>query len=129
MTIVSKAFLKARRTALRADLLDFSAAPQWCDTGLHGVRWRPDHWLLIDTDGRIAGVQPGAQQPDPSWHCEDHRGCLLMPGFIDSHVHSAQLSVIASHGSALLDWLQRYTFPAEMAFAEGDCSARRAGFS
>ena len=115
-----------QRTALRADLLDFSAAPQWCNTGLQGVRWRPDHWLLIDTDGRIAGVQPGAQQPDPSWHCEDHRGCLLMPGFIDSHVHSAQLSVIASHGSALLDWLQRYTFPAEMAFADEAIAARGA---
>ena len=40
MTIVSSALLKSKRTALRADLLDFSAAPQWCDTGLQGVRWR-----------------------------------------------------------------------------------------
>jgi guanine deaminase len=104
--------------ALRADLLDFDAAPRWGSTEGHGVRWRPDHWLLIGDDGRIAGVLPGQQTPGPQWHCEDHRGRLLMPGFIDTHVHSAQLEVIASFGTELLDWLQRYTFPSELALAE-----------
>jgi guanine deaminase len=37
-----------------------------------------------------------------------------MPGFIDTHVHSPQLDVIASFGTELLDWLNTYTFPAEM---------------
>jgi guanine deaminase len=31
------------------------------------VRWRPDHWLLIGDDGRIAGAQPGEQTPGPGW--------------------------------------------------------------
>ena len=104
--------------ALRADLLDFSDAPLWGSTELHGVRWRPDHWLLINDDGRIAGVQPSHEHPGPQWQCEDHRGRLLMPGFIDTHVHCAQLPVIASFGTALLDWLARYTFPAERAWAD-----------
>jgi guanine deaminase len=48
----------------------------------------------------------------------DYRGKLLMPGFVDAHVHSAQTDVIASHGEHLLDWLERHTFPAEARFAD-----------
>ena len=105
------------RLALRGDLLDFVAAPGLASTALQGVRWRADHWLLIE-DGRIRGAQPGAQTPGPGWTCEDHRGRLILPGFIDTHVHSAQLGVIGSYGTELLDWLNTYTFPAERAWAD-----------
>ncbi len=104
--------------ALRADLLDFDDTPVWGSTGLHGVRWRADHWLLIGDDGRTAGVLPGSEEPGPQWQRDDQRGRLLMPGFIDTHVHSAQVGVMASYGTALLDWLSRYTFPAELALAD-----------
>ena len=33
-------------------------------------------------------------------------------------MHYPQVDVIASYGTQLLDWLNRYTFPAELAFAE-----------
>jgi guanine deaminase len=46
-----------------------------------------------------------------------------MPGFIDTHVHSAQLDVIASYGSELLDWLNTYTFPAEQRYADAAVAA------
>ena len=102
--------------ALRADLLDFVAAPAWGELESPAVRWRPDHWLLIDDDGRIKAVQPHA--PGPEWPRLEQPGCLLMPGFIDTHVHSPQIGVMASYGSALLDWLQTYTFPAEREWAD-----------
>ena len=105
------------RFALRADLLDFTADPGWTvpsDTS-PGLRWRPDHWLLVEA-GRIAGVQ--AETPDASWQQHDHRGKLLMPGFIDTHVHMPQLEVIASFGTELLHWLETYTFPAELRYAD-----------
>ena len=41
-----------------------------------------------------------------------------MPGFIDTHVHYVQTGMIASYGAQLLDWLDRYAFPAEMAFKD-----------
>ena len=107
--------------AIRADLLDFPDAPAWGETDASAVRFRPAHWLLIGDDGRIAGVQAGA--PGLGWPREDHRGRLLLPGFVDAHVHSPQLDVIASHGTALLDWLQRYTFPAERAWADPEVAA------
>ena len=104
------------KIAIRADLLDFTATPSWGSPGLHGVRFRPDHWLLVGDDGRIHGVQ--LEDPGPDWQRHDHRGRLLMPGFIDSHVHSPQLDVIGSWGATLLDWLQDYTFPAEARYAD-----------
>ena len=103
------------RIALRGDLLDFSAAPAWGDVDSSAVRFRADHWLLVE-GGRIAGVQ--ADEPDASWARHDHRGRLILPGFIDTHVHSPQLDVIASYGTELLDWLNTYTFPAERRYAD-----------
>jgi guanine deaminase len=102
--------------AIRADLLDFTATPAWQSTALAGVRWRPDHWLLVGDDGRILGAQ--ADEPGPDFQRHDHRGRLLMPGFIDTHVHGPQLDVIASYGTGLLDWLDTYTFPAELRHAD-----------
>jgi guanine deaminase len=48
----------------------------------------------------------------------EHRQHILLPGFIDAHVHYPQVDVIASYGTQLLDWLNGYTFPAEIKFAE-----------
>ena len=106
----------ARPTAIRADLLDFTADPGLADRHSPAVRWRPAHWLLIGADGRIAAVQPDA--PGDGWRKIDHSGCLLLPGFIDTHVHSPQVDVIASWGAELLDWLNTYTFPAEARHAD-----------
>jgi guanine deaminase len=105
------------RRALRADLLDFTGDPGLGAPSAGAVRHRPDHWLLIE-DGRIAAVQPGTDVPGADWLREDHRGQLLIPGLIDTHVHSVQLDVIASYGTELLDWLERYTFPAEARHAD-----------
>jgi guanine deaminase len=105
----------ALRLALRGDLLDFTGAPEWGATASPVVRFRPDHWLMIE-GGRIVGAQ--AEAPDASWPRHDHSGQLILPGFIDTHVHSPQLDVIASYGTELLDWLNTYTFPAEQRYAD-----------
>jgi guanine deaminase len=108
--------------AIRGDLLDFTGTPEWGGTGMAGVRWRPDHWLLVE-QGRIAGALPGHQPPGEDWQREDQSGRLLTPGFIDTHVHCPQLDVIASYGTGLLDWLDTYTFPAELRHADPDVAA------
>ncbi len=105
-----------REVAIRADLLDFTADPGLTDRASSAVRFRPAHWLLIDAQGRIAAVQPDA--PGDDWMKLDCSGQLLMPGFIDSHVHCPQVDVIGSWGAELLDWLNTYTFPAEARHAD-----------
>jgi guanine deaminase len=107
--------------AIRADLLDFAGTPEWGDAASPAARFRPDHWLLV-RDGRIERIS--AEAPGPGWEREDHRGRLLLPGFIDTHVHSAQLEVIGSYGAELLDWLNTYTFPSERAYADEEFAAK-----
>lgn len=46
----------------------------------------------------------------------DHRHKLIMPGFIDTHVHYPQVDMIAAYGEQLLDWLNNYTFVTEANF-------------
>ena len=79
------------------------------------MRYRPAYWLLIE-DGRIAAVQ--AEAPGADWPRECHPGRLILPGFIDTHVHSAQIDVLGAWGTALLDWLETHTFPAEARMAD-----------
>jgi guanine deaminase len=43
---------------------------------------------------------------------------LIVPGFVDAHVHYPQIERIASHGEQLMQWLERHIFPAEKAFAD-----------
>jgi guanine deaminase len=109
------------RRVLRGDLLDFTADP-----GFHapdespGVRHRPDHLVLVEGE-RIVAVQPADQALPTGWvdvAVQDQRGRLILPGFIDTHVHCPQLDVIASFGTELLDWLNTYTFPAERRYAD-----------
>lgn len=48
----------------------------------------------------------------------DLRRRLIIPGFVDCHLHLPQLDCRGKHGATLLDWLKRYIFPAEMAFKD-----------
>ncbi|TDP82210.1 guanine deaminase [Aquabacterium commune] len=109
------------RLVLRADVLDFTADPGFAPPAeAPGVRWRPDHRVCVEA-GRIVAVLPAAQALPEGWASvpeQDHRGRLLLPGFIDTHVHCPQLDVIASHGAELLDWLNTCTFPAERRYAD-----------
>lgn len=107
--------MSARQLALRGDLLDFTADPGLDDLATTAVRYRHDHWLLV-RDGRIIAAQ--AEAPGEDWQQIDHQGRLILPGFIDTHVHSAQVDVIGSWGTQLLDWLETHTFPAEQRMAE-----------
>jgi guanine deaminase len=102
--------------ALRGDLLDFCAMPCWAELESPAVRFQPDTWLMIGPNGRIVGTQK--EEPDASYRREDHSGKLILPGFIDTHVHCPQLDVIGSYGTELLDWLNTYTFPAECRYAD-----------
>lgn len=45
-------------------------------------------------------------------------GGVIMPGFVDTHVHFAQTEIIGAYGEQLLDWLETRAFPAERRFAD-----------
>jgi len=57
----------------------------------------------------------------------DYADHLILPGFIDAHVHYPQLGVIASFGAQLLQWLEKYTFPEEARFCDAEYAREVAG--
>ena len=75
--------------------------------------------LLVIEDGHVRSLGPFAEDALPAGvPLVDRRGHVVVPGFVDTHVHYPQVDVIASHGTRLLEWLERYTFPAETRFAD-----------
>jgi guanine deaminase len=54
--------------------------------------------------GALAGAHPGAR-------VVDYGRDLILPGFVDAHMHYPQTGIVASWGKRLIDWLNSYTFP------------------
>ncbi|MES0808615.1 guanine deaminase [Roseibium sp. SCPC15] len=110
---------------LRGRLLTFASAPEGPeDTAAY--TYEEDGALLV-SQGRIiergSFAEITAVAPE-GIEVVDHRPHLLLPGFIDTHIHFPQAQVIASWADQLLDWLNDYTFPEEMKFADKDHGKR-----
>jgi guanine deaminase len=82
--------------------------------------------VVVCRDGKIEAVGSAADllATVPPGRVTDYSGCLIAPGFIDTHVHYVQTGMVASYGKQLLDWLDRYAFPAELEFQDpAHCAA------
>lgn len=115
------------RSALRGRLVDFVADPTHSAGALRVI----DDGLLLIDGGRIVArgeFGPLSRALGSGEEVADFSGCLLMPGFIDTHSHYAQLDVIAAAASGLLEWLTKHTYPAEMRFADPAVCREAAGF-
>jgi guanine deaminase len=116
--------------AIRADFLHCLRDPGLDGADTSAVEHLRDGVLLI-RDGRIERLAPAAAllpQLGPDVLVHDRRGMLVVPGFVDTHVHFPQVDVIASYGTQLLDWLERYTFPEEQRFADAAHARAAASF-
>jgi guanine deaminase len=104
-----------RCQAYRASVLHFTADPAFSD---NAYAWHEDGLLVVE-DGRVKAAGDYAQlrttlPQDAEVH--DYRGKLIVPGFIDTHIHYPQTDMIASPAPGLLPWLETYTFPNERKF-------------
>jgi len=104
------------------------------DPGSHGdgsaVEYIDDGLLVIE-NGQITQAGDAAvllRGLDEGVQTDDHRGKLIVPGLVDCHVHFSQVDIIASYGEQLLDWLNRYAYPAEMRFADAGHAREAAEF-
>ncbi|MCO4316059.1 guanine deaminase [Phyllobacterium sp. 21LDTY02-6] len=103
---------------LRGRLLTFHDEPFGNEDDQRCFTYLEDGALLI-RDGKIAAVDEfaaiqagGGEDIDVI----DHRPHLILPGFIDCHIHFPQMQVVASYAGALMEWLNRYTFVEEQKF-------------
>lgn len=77
--------------------------------------------LLLVNKGKIHAIGPAEElitQIPPEVPIKIYEHSLIVPGFIDTHIHYPQIGVIASYSGQLLEWLQKYVYPAEKAFSD-----------
>lgn len=107
----------ANRRLLRAKIL----TPQ----GINSSKETRDSWrlyedggLLVGTDGRIGDIGEYARLARKYSDAQriDLADRLIVPGFVDAHVHLPQYPAAGLYGMDLLDWLNTYIFPAEKRF-------------
>ena len=107
----------ARRLVLTGRVLSFDGDPS---KNPDAAVYFEDGAVAIE-DGKIswAGERrslPGRFSEGAASH--DYGDSLILPGFVDGHVHYPQIGVIASFGAQLLRWLETYTFPEEARFSD-----------
>jgi len=105
--------------AFRGEILHFLADPskiareesyQYFEDGLLIIKNG-----LVEQVGEASDMLEGLPSEATIIH---YKTGLIMPGFIDTHVHYPQTEMIASYGEQLLEWLENYTFPAEREFSD-----------
>ncbi|MFN7874088.1 MAG: guanine deaminase [Pirellula sp.] len=104
-------------------MLDFPVAEKG-----FSIRSVPDGCLVLDRHGKIAWCGERSSLPASCYSLPavDYQEKWIMPGFVDAHVHFPQYRMLASHGEDLLDWLNRFTFPEELAFESPDFAEQAA---
>ena len=105
-------------SALRGRLLWFVGDPHQSGEAAH--RYVEDGLLVIENGLiRAAGAARALLPTLPAGTAiVDHRPHLIMPGFIDAHIHMPQTQVVASYGAQLMEWLNKYTFVEEQKLAQ-----------
>ena len=105
------------RIGYRAELLTVPEDP--AEAGESAVRHEPDGLLVVEDGIVLARGAWSALAPTfAGLEIRSLTGGLIVPGFVDTHIHYPQTGRIASHGAQLLEWLERHIFPAEAAFAD-----------
>jgi guanine deaminase len=98
----------------------------------NSFRHRTRGCVVIGDDGRIAWEGERSDLP-PEYRGlpeNDHGEALIVPGFVDAHLHYPQYRMLAAYGKDLLDWLNRYTFIEEQRYADAGFAAGAAvGFT
>ncbi len=116
--------------AVRASIMDIAQVVDNMEDIEKNVRFIEDGLMLID-NGRIEWVGPweeGKGKIPDSVRIRSYPGKMVMPGFIDTHIHYPQAEMVGAYGEQLLEWLNNYTFPTEARYKDEDYSREMSTF-
>lgn len=119
----------APETLLRASFFDFTALAAQPDDIAANARYLEDGLLTL-RDGKVVSLESWQIAEGRVDHSRvtDLRGKLIVPGFIDTHIHYPQTEMIGAFGEQLLEWLNQYTFPVESQYHCPDHAAKMSAF-
>ena len=72
------------------------------------------HYLIVE-NGKIIGISEKKQE-----NFVDYSDYVILPGFVDTHTHLAQIDARAKWYPDLIHWLEKYIFPAELKFRDDE---------
>lgn len=104
------------KTAIRGAMLTFKNDPFFKD--MKDCMVYESDAIVVMEGGKITQAGP-ANQILPTLGdipVKQYKDSLIVPGFIDCHVHYPQTEIIAAYGEQLIEWLNNYTFVAEQGF-------------
>lgn len=116
-------------SAIRGSFFDFVDDP-WKYVGHEGeaARFTFDGLMVVE-NGVIAdfGDYAEVSKRHPGVQVTHIKNRLILPGFIDGHVHFPQVRVLGAYGNQLLDWLQNWIFPEEEKYSDRNYARDAAG--
>ncbi|AGF77879.1 guanine deaminase [Desulfocapsa sulfexigens DSM 10523] len=116
--------------AIRGQFLDFADVADCPSELADTVRHLKDGLLLL-RNGHIEWFGDWEEGRDKiAENCPVHQypDKLIVPGFIDAHIHYPQAEIVGAHGEQLLEWLENYAFPAERKYQDKAYAAKMADF-
>jgi guanine deaminase len=116
--------------AVRGSFLDITRTVQHPEEIEGHLRFIKDG-LLIIRDGRVEWFgdwEEGHYQIPDSIRVRDYSGKMIVPGFIDTHIHYPQCEMVGAYGEQLLDWLNKHTFPAEQRYNDLEYAREMSAF-
>lgn len=117
-------------TAIRGRFLDIQNIVSQAAQITEQVRYIEDG-LLITEQGKITWFgswEQGKNNLDDTIQVDHYPEQLIVPGFIDTHIHFPQTEMVGAYGEQLLEWLNTYTFPTEMQFQDKNYADQIAKF-
>lgn len=116
--------------AIRASILDIGKVVDKPEEIEENIRFIEDGLLLVD-NGRIEWVgewEQGKDRVPETVRVRSYPGKIVMPGFVDTHIHYPQAEMVGAYGEQLLEWLNNYTFPTEARYKDEEYAREMATF-
>nr|WP_218638757.1 guanine deaminase [Shewanella sp. UCD-KL12] len=116
--------------AIRASMLDIACVVDDPADIEKNLRYIEDGLLLI-TNGRIEWVgewEEGKDKIPEGVRVRSYPGKIVMPGFVDTHIHYPQSEMVGAYGEQLLEWLDNYVFPTEVRYKDKDYAKEMSEF-
>lgn len=125
LSISSKAISAEKH--FRSSVLHFIKDPSAVKKESDSYQYIDDAVLTVDK-GKVVGLEKYNKKKHKKLKIKDYRGKIIVPGFVDTHIHFPQTEMIAAYGEQLLEWLKEYTFPTEKKFKDKAYAKKIADF-
>lgn len=87
---------------------------------IDGLKAYTNGYIVVQ-NGKVLGIKKDLEEHEKAYPLFDYTDHLIIPGFVDLHVHASQYDQIGlGLDLELIDWLNEYTFKLESKFSDVD---------